>query len=201
MAFGELIVITHIEQEGIGRQRIPLRKRQIAAQMIRRDEARVVQRILRRAKLRRVAQFRFFEVKHRAVFLNERRYHIDLPRDIDSADGLHTEDAAIWFRKQQLEVKRLRAGVVTDVVLRMQIHFFVIGDARALQRLLRGTSLSHREIKKPANRRALHAAEGAVAPGDDIGRDAALPVRRSSQREENVRVRDDIMHLHRIADG
>ena len=69
------------------------------------------------------------------------------------------------------------------------------------QHLLAGAGLADLALEDLADRRALRAAVARVAAGDDVGRDAALPVGRPGERDERPLAGDEVLHLDRVADG
>ena len=85
--------------------------------------------------------------------------------------------------------------------IRVEVDLFVIGVAQALERLLADAGPGHGGAEQADDGGALRAPEVGVAPGDDIGGDPALAVRRAGQRHEAPFSRDEILDLDGVAHG
>ncbi len=85
--------------------------------------------------------------------------------------------------------------------IRVEVDFFEIRVAQLIQRFLTDAGLGDRRLENLTDRSALRAPVTRVAPGDHIGRDPALPVRRSGQRNERPLVGDEILDFDGVADG
>ena len=83
----------------------------------------------------------------------------------------------------------------------VEVDLLVVRVAEPAERLLADAGPGGRAAEQPDDRRALGAAEAGVAPGDHVGRDAALPVGRPGQRDERRIAGDVVLDLDGIADG
>ena len=117
-----------------------------------------------------------------------------------AADRLRAEHAPVRHREEQLQVDRLRARVVAGVVARVEVDLLEVGDAGAPEPLLARAGRGDGQAEDADDRRRLHAAEARRAPGDRLGGDAALPVRRPGERHDRLLAGDDVAHLDRVAD-
>ena len=95
----------------------------------------------------------------------------------------------------------LGARVVAGVRVREEVDLLVVRVAELLERLLADAGPGGGAAEQPDDRGALRAAETGVAPGDHVGRDPALPVRRPGQRHEAPLAGHEILDLDGIADG
>ena len=92
----------------------------------------------------------------------------------------------------------LATGIIPDVVHRVKIDDFVVGDSRAEEAFLACSGACDGEIKDPANGGSLHSSELGLASTDHIGGCASLPVRRSCQRNQNPFPGDNVFDLNRV---
>ncbi len=118
-----------------------------------------------------------------------------------SPSALRADDAAVRLAEEDLHRDRPCARVVAGVRVRIQEDLFVVDVAAALERLLVDAGPCRRRTEHADDRRALRAAEARVAPGDHVGRDAALPIGRPRQCDEARFTGDGVLHLDRIAHG
>ena len=118
------------EQDGVCSQLPPISERHITAQIIGSDHSGVIHRVLRSAKLRRVTEFRLFEVEDRSTQLDRGRDNVDALINVGFADGLATEDPTIGFAKDEFDVDWLRSRKIARVVAGMQINLLVIISCR-----------------------------------------------------------------------
>ena len=160
----EFIRITNVhDRHGVRIQLLPVSQGQITTQMVCCDHSCVIHRVLRRAKLRSVAEFRFLEIEHRTAQLNRGRDHVDTLIDVDFANCLRAENAPIGFAEDEFDVDWLRTRKIAHMVPWMQIDLFVIANAGALEALLGGSRTCNLQTKHAADRGPLHAAEPRVA--------------------------------------
>jgi len=85
--------------------------------------------------------------------------------------------------------------------IRVEVDLLVVRLAEPFEHLLADAGPGGRAAEQPDDRSALCAAVTGVAAGDHIGRDAALPVGRPSQRDERPLAGGGVFDLDGIADG
>ena len=105
------------------------------------------------------------------------------------------------FRNMTFMGDRLGTGVIAGVRIRVEVGLFVVVVAEALQRLFTGADPGGRGAEEADDRGALGAAEAGLAPGDDIGGDAPLPVGRPGQRDQTPLAGHEIPDFDDVADG
>ena len=178
-------------------------ERHVAAQDIGGDHPGEVDRILGAAELGRVAQLGFFEVVDRRAHLDGHGQGADplVHRRTVLAERLRAEDFAVGFAEDDLHPDHLGARVVPGVRIREEIDLLVVRVAEPLERFLADAGPGGRAAEQSDDRGALGAAVAGIAPGDHIGRDAALAVRRSGQRDQAPLAGHEILDLDGIADG
>ena len=102
--------------------------------------------------------------------------------------------------EEHLEEQRRGARVVGRVAVVVRVDLAVLDACRAQLRLGHaGAARGHVEHLDHGG--ALGAAVGAVATGDRVGGDAALPVRRAGQHRERGLAGQQVGGLHRVAGG
>ena len=85
--------------------------------------------------------------------------------------------------------------------IREEIDLFVILLAQPGEQLFVDAGRGDRGPEDPDDRGALGAAETGVPPGNHVGRDPALPVRRPGERDQGPFAGDEILDFDRVADG
>ena len=85
--------------------------------------------------------------------------------------------------------------------IREEIDLFEILLAQPGEKLFVGAGRGDRGPEDPDDRGALGAAETGVPPGDHVGHDPALPVRRPGERDQGPFAGDEILDFDRVADG
>ena len=92
-------------------------------------------------------------------------------------------------------------GVVAGVRIREQVDLLVIRVAEFLEGFLADARPRGGAAEQPDDRGALCAPITGIAPGNHIGRDPALPVRRPGQRNQAPLPGSEVLDLDGIADG
>jgi len=87
------------------------------------------------------------------------------------------------------------------VGVRVEVDLLVVRVAGPTERLLAGAGPGDGAAEQPDDRRPLGAAVPRVAPRDDVGSDAPLPVGRPGERDERRSAGDVVRDLDGIADG
>ena len=117
------------------------------------------------------------------------------------AERLRAEEASVGLAEEDLHPEHLRARVVARVRVREEVDLLVVLVAEPPERLLAGAGPGRRAVEEPDDRGALRAAVTGLAPGDDVGRDPPLPVRRPRERNEAPLAGHPVLHLDGVADG
>jgi hypothetical protein len=176
----------------------------LAAEHAAGDEPRLVDRVLRRAELRRVAQLGLFEVEDGHARLQRDRDHVDPLVDANAADGLRAEQLAGRRVEQHLERQLLGARVVTGVVGGMDVDLAERAP-RAPERLLRRPGAGGDLVEDADDRRSLRAPVAdrrqRLGAEDGGGRDPPLAVGRTGQRHLRRPATDEVADRDRVADG
>jgi len=87
------------------------------------------------------------------------------------------------------------------VRVREEVNLLEVLVAQPVERFLAHAGPGGGGAEQPDDRGALGPPEAGVAPGDDVGRNPPLPVRRPGQRHEAPRTGHVVRDLDRIADG
>ena len=90
MARGVFVEVAHVYDVRVLRQFAPLHEERLAADLVGGEHAREVDRVFRRAVLRRVAELGLFEVVYGAAELQGHGDHVDAPVDARLAAGHQT---------------------------------------------------------------------------------------------------------------
>ncbi len=117
------------------------------------------------------------------------------------ADGLRAEESPVGAAEEDLDGEQGGPGVVPGVGVRVEVDLLVVLVAEAPERLLVHTGPGDRAPEGAEDRGALRAAEPRVAPGDHVGHDPTLPVRRPRQRDQTVLAGHAVRLLDCVADG
>ena len=181
----ELDRLAHVEEErAVGLA--PVGERHVAAQDVTRDHSREVDRVLRASELGGVAHLDLFEIVDARAHLDGDRQGADplVHRRSVLAQALRPEDAAVGFPEEDLQPEHLGAGVVAGVGVREEVDLLVVPIAEPPERLLADAGPGGGASEQSDDRGPLGAAVAGIAPGDHVGRDPALPVRRPGEGHE-----------------
>ena len=159
-------------------------QRHVAAQDIGRDHPGEVDRVLCASERGRVAKLGLFQVVNGTAHLDRHGKGIDPLGNTVLAQHLRAEQASVGFAEDDFHRQVFSARVIPGVRIRVEVDLLEIRLPKLSKELLAGAGLGDRTLEDLADRGALRAAETGVAPGNHIGRDAALPVGRPGQRDQ-----------------
>ena len=118
------------------------------------------------------------------------------------AQHLRAEQASVGFPEEDLDREHLGARIVTRVRIRDRGRSSRNPGPRAASSTFSLAPVwAIAALEDLTDRGALRPAVTGVAPGNHIGRDPALPVRRPGQRDERPLAGDEVLDLDRVADG
>lgn len=149
----KFIRIAHIEQLAFCKARIlPVKDGIVTPQVVLCDHADEIQDILGRAELGGIAKFRFRKIIDGGGLLDRHGDDVDAFVHPGFSHGLRPEDPPVRRAENELEVNSFRPGKVSGMVTGVEIDFFIVGEAGALQGFFACPSGRHGEIEDAADR-------------------------------------------------
>ncbi len=130
-----------------------------------------------------------------------RRKSADPLVDALFAQRLRAQQTAIGFAENDFHRDRFGARIITGVRIRVEVDLFVIGVAQPVQGFFADARPGYGRAKQADNGGALGATETRIAPGYDIGSNAALPVGRSRQGDQAPFAGNEVFDFDGITDG